>query len=86
VLIVMAGRRIKGSLVATLYRSPHAGPRGSRSDARVWRADWYCIVRKFARVADGRVKPDHDGGREFGIFGAWYWMPTALNACYEPEP
>ncbi len=23
-------------------------------------ADWDCIVRKLVRVADGRVKPDHD--------------------------
>jgi hypothetical protein len=36
-------------------------------------AEWVCIVRKLVRVADGRVKPGHDGGREsvfwaFGIF------------------
>src|SRR5579864_8370429 len=26
-------------------------------------ADWDCIVRNLVRVADGRVKPGHDGGQ-----------------------
>jgi hypothetical protein len=47
-------------------------------------ADCDYIVRKLVRVADGRVKPGHDGGRE-SVFSApgivlTYCLAWAVNA------
>ena len=57
-------------------------------------AEWGCIVRKWVRAADGRVKPrvkpghdvggvGRDGAAGFdgptvGIFGGWYQSPDDM--------